>query len=99
MLLSTASHVLLSVVQWNRLRGGDVVTAEVISLCDYRKSKQDESKLKNVSGLGYPNDYLVGPDEQSEDFGLLGLSGLGSGLGLASHGQQGPMTIDEEEEE
>ena len=48
------------------------MTAKVISLCDYRKSKDAEKRSRNVRGLGFPNDFdpFGGPD----DFEILGLN-------------------------
>lgn len=33
------------------------MTAKVINLCDYRKSKNDERRLKSVKGLDFPDDF------------------------------------------
>jgi hypothetical protein len=47
------------------------MTAKVISLCDYRKSKDAEKRSRNVRGLGFPSDFspFNGPDDLSEAFG------------------------------
>jgi hypothetical protein len=47
------------------------VAAEVISLCDYRKSRQEEKRLKSVKSKGFPDDLDFGPDDPTEDW--LGL--------------------------
>jgi hypothetical protein len=52
------------------------MTAKVISLCEYRKSKDAEKRSKNVRGLGFPDTFspFEGYDDQPEDFGRLGLT-------------------------
>jgi len=55
------------------------VSAQVINLEEYRRKKQDEKSAKKLKGLGFPDDFspFTGPDDQPEDFGLIGLfSGL-----------------------
>jgi hypothetical protein len=74
-LTNTKTPVLHGVTLRNRYEERDVMTAKVISLCDYRKSKDAEKRSKNVRGLGFPDDFspFVGYDDQPEDFGTLEL--------------------------
>jgi hypothetical protein len=48
------------------------MTAKVISLCDYRKSRDAEKRSRNVRGLGFPDHFspFTGYDDSPEDFGL-----------------------------
>jgi hypothetical protein len=56
-LTNTKTPVLHGVTLRNRYEERDVMTAKVISLCDYRKSKDAEKRSKNVRGLGFPDDF------------------------------------------
>lgn len=49
-----------------------VMTAKVISLCDYRKSKQEERRLTSAKGRGSPKDMEIGPDDCSMGCGGCG---------------------------
>ena len=48
------------------------MTAKVISLCDYRRSRGEEKRLKNESVLDSAR--FLGVSDYPEDFGLLGLT-------------------------
>lgn len=52
------------------------MTAKVISLCDYRKSRDAEKRSRSVRGLGFPDDFtpFKGFDDYPEDFGLRGIT-------------------------
>lgn len=39
------------------------MSATVISLEDFRKKRISEDAGKRLRGLGFPDDFLVGPDE------------------------------------
>ncbi len=74
-----------SVTQRRVSRRSYVVTAEVISLCDYRKSKSEGKKSRNAKGRS-TNNPIIDPADADDYFAQF----TGFGLGVVPLGPDDP---------